>query len=1059
MTGRSPIVLESSPHFRAPSITPPSHRASSSVNDSSSPGLLSPSTLFGPASTGVKSGSRAQQRPEGASTAFASAEGLRKAEQLEAERKTRERHNADNAKGADVAKVSKDGATSKKSTATLAKPKARQAITDLTEGSVRQQSPLQSRAYQDLTLRKDSAGSLPRISPLAQENDHSVMTTLKKPAVPLSEYDFVAEDMPPPAKPAAHTTKPDRRLRAKTSKPDSVAKVKKPRKPAVKATETVVKPPPKKPRKRFTKSESIILNSDEPEMLAESTVGLGDVTKRYNAADIGAFAHVEGSTNLHTNDVDVQRVTALESGARESTSEKSTYFADDTNNIGKTCLSENNITARSQSHSVLSATNSAKCHPPPVDSTEKSKASPKADLAEQSDMPDNATLTSPEEPQRCLLSVLSGFGYSEQNAVGVMSERTESGQALTKRRRIELADAGTVGPAMRKAAEAPAPEPVKKAKAVKKKPQTITDLATKAYREPAQETTEQDSVSAFFAPQKQEANTEAGVTNAAAPKKPKKPRKPKTKKADVEGSARANAGGQSAKPKKTKAKSNDAASMAKLYSPGAARTVERNQDFLFGTSSQLAVEESPTFIREMQMVLQESEVLAALSSSPQLKSRIRISSAPEGTSLSIGQAFRDLWCTSARDHGGDTLDSLRPNRAATPSLITEGDDRERRLLPNSPGTLNTTKMHGGNEGLVTVEDAPVDTEVVPLRADEAVPNAGHPPSDDSWMMLKSDSTVADIANVADTAVVSKQTLVEPLPLQPPSMQRAATSPTRLRAALEDLDANAGLFARTSPVKGINFGQRTYTTDVRAEQAKRPRGRPRKDASASRAAPESPKRRGRPPKVERMVADSAPLYSRIVSSKTGLSASQPTTSSGFVNIDEISDSDSPATPSPPRRRATSSPPAVQPLTLGVVQSPSVKAKAPAAVTSTLKPGDADWPTIQDKLFPRITQVVTSVPRSDDMDNPTWHEKILLYDPIVLEDLTAWLNEQDIRIEIQRLKPKAKTKGRKKKGEEVEEPEYETVRKELEPCMVQKWCEDKSICCLWKEGLRGGVRTRY
>lgn len=81
--------------------------------------------------------------------------------------------------------------------------------------------------------------------------------------------------------------------------------------------------------------------------------------------------------------------------------------------------------------------------------------------------------------------------------------------------------------------------------------------------------------------------------------------------------------------------------------------------------------------------------------------------------------------------------------------------------------------------------------------------------------------------------------------------------------------------------------------------------------------------------------------------------------------------------------------------------------------------------------------------------------------MLEDFTAWLNEQGLKVEVKRLKPKAKKRGRKKKdaGPEEEAVEWEVQRETLQAWMVQKWCEEKSVCCLWKEGLRGGVRTRY
>ena len=87
---------------------------------------------------------------------------------------------------------------------------------------------------------------------------------------------------------------------------------------------------------------------------------------------------------------------------------------------------------------------------------------------------------------------------------------------------------------------------------------------------------------------------------------------------------------------------------------------------------------------------------------------------------------------------------------------------------------------------------------------------------------------------------------------------------------------------------------------------------------------------------------------------------------------------------------------------------------------------------------------------------------MYDPIVLEDLTAWLNKQGLR--IPRKAPAVKG-IRKEKGKKVKEPQKnevnkaQVVDKELEIWMVQKWCEEKSICCLWREGLRGGVKSRY
>jgi len=85
---------------------------------------------------------------------------------------------------------------------------------------------------------------------------------------------------------------------------------------------------------------------------------------------------------------------------------------------------------------------------------------------------------------------------------------------------------------------------------------------------------------------------------------------------------------------------------------------------------------------------------------------------------------------------------------------------------------------------------------------------------------------------------------------------------------------------------------------------------------------------------------------------------------------------------------------------------------------------------------------------------------MYDPIVLEELTAYLNEQGLSIESQKQKPKPKKKGRKKKDAPTEEleVEWETVQEPLQAWMVQKWCESNSICCVWAGGGWSG-RARH
>jgi hypothetical protein len=298
-----------------------------------------------------------------------------------------------------------------------------------------------------------------------------------------------------------------------------------------------------------------------------------------------------------------------------------------------------------------------------------------------------------------------------------------------------------------------------------------------------------------------------------------------------------------------------------------------------------------------------------------------------------------------------------------------------------------------------------------------------------------------------------------------------------------------------PLKEITLARRT------SQSPKRPVGRPRKDDAASngpvtvppkrpqqplkdktivlsssvsptrstsglgevsvadRASSTSPKRPvGRPRQSTTTVALSPRAF---CGAKTSLqpAASQPVTGEEWTRIDEISDSDSPPTPSPRRRRASASPEFVRPLDFDMPCSPAAVPVIAVPGNVAIKATDANWPAIQTSIFPQIAETIQAAPIGNDMTTPSWHEKILLYDPIVLEDLTAWLNQQGLRFEIERLKQKPKTKGRKKKDAPPEVDEWEAVKYELKAWMVQKWCEDNSICCLWKEGLRGGVKARY
>lgn len=124
---------------------------------------------------------------------------------------------------------------------------------------------------------------------------------------------------------------------------------------------------------------------------------------------------------------------------------------------------------------------------------------------------------------------------------------------------------------------------------------------------------------------------------------------------------------------------------------------------------------------------------------------------------------------------------------------------------------------------------------------------------------------------------------------------------------------------------------------------------------------------------------------------------------------------------------------------MVTSPDkVRAKSPAPMSSsgfaTPFPLATEISATSSSSTIPITRSITHAiqsyvppPGTNHQTYPTWHEKILLYDPIVLEDLALWLN----------------TVGFAGVGED----------REVSALEVRGWCEGRGICCLWRGGWRG------
>ncbi|KAK5132883.1 hypothetical protein LTR08_008403 [Meristemomyces frigidus] len=583
---------------------------------------------------------------------------------------------------------------------------------------------------------------------------------------------------------------------------------------------------------------------------------------------------------------------------------------------------------------------------------------------------DSAPSAAPSPAARRPLSELLGnFSYAASElATSPPPDRATSGEAMTKRRRIHITDATTVSALPRKSTTKtpivttmlpPPPKAAKRAKSPKKKAQTITALATAAYQTVKEADSAQSTVSEFFEPRKQDVcTTDAASEEIAETVKVKKPRKPRVKK-NEDPNAPPAAAKKPAKPRKA-AKLKEAPQRPPLYSPEKAVAQMHQQAFLFGTSSQLAADESAAFIQDVQLAIRESEMTLGTQASPTKKSSSRVPTAPHGTCLSVEQAGKELWCSAARDSKGGLLREKSG---------LGGRSRVQKSIP-APRT----------------EDAPMFQPTTAVKE-------------------------VELAGIAQPTTDQPPVSAQAIELVIEAPQQRASKPK-----------NAG-----AHVSADGLGDFHDIDEMPQQQLPKKRRKPK--------TPETDDK-----------------------------------NDSFLDIDEISDPETPPTPSPPRRRASASPSTLRPLPLEIRGSPSPRyaAAITTALPSTgaaLKATDSQWLTVSTALFPAITAIVKASPRSIDPTNPSWHQKILMYDPIVLEDFTAYLLVQGLRITVQRTrrKPAARKGGKKKDADALAAgdvvPEVETGAEELQAWMVQKWCEEMSVCCLWREGMRGGVRARY
>ncbi|CAN8101185.1 unnamed protein product [Discula destructiva] len=628
------------------------------------------------------------------------------------------------------------------------------------------------------------------------------------------------------------------------------------------------------------------------------------------------------------------------------------------------------------------------------------------------------------------------YGHEIADADPASAPKQGPSSVLGKRKAIEMI-LMTRSTKSKETAREPSPA---KAKAPKKKPRTITELATAAYgpQDTGAESNKEDSLLEYFSVE----GTEQDISSGAATAKGK---------------------GKASRAAKTRRKVPSKKTM--LLSPQTAMRQSAAQDFVFGTASQLAREQSPTFLRDLHAAMKASTKAEDVNSFAISLSGISSKSKPPG---------KGLWSISARDEEGDLVDVETIDMIHSPALPQDDAilDPWTQLPPVAAGVETGT----ADSSVIEIDSRPVANNenrcsprpipkshffmtqkmtinaaaaLSPQTLDSAFPLVTDLLEDEMPPPSNQQQTQEEISKFGFKAVKARTGMIALLD----QCWKSKTGASGIRAPFAAMSTSAspkrkqigsGPDASTtiSPAKksrskakmaadadsvdaeaeiGLRVRQDSASAEDTTAKPKKKLGRPRKDAGKEDV-PAVPTKRGRPRKdtaAEDKGASSSSMpppqkpEPRPSTPKRKKAASQAVRDAEDLDLDtqiEASGFSPEQLFSPGGNGAE--------ITIGDDTEISLNL-SPTALQST--------------AFGYITKAVTSAPRTTDPQNPSWHEKMLMYDPVILEDLAAWLNSG----ELTRL------------GHDDE----------VSPQDVKRWCESRSICCLWKGNRHGKERKRF
>lgn len=440
-----------------------------------------------------------------------------------------------------------------------------------------------------------------------------------------------------------------------------------------------------------------------------------------------------------------------------------------------------------------------------------------------------------------------------------------------------------------------------------------------------------------------------------------------------------------------------------ILSPEAAAKAFYEQDLMFGTCSQLEREDSPQTLEEMQEAIRASEKLFKEQKAP--SDDQSVTSARPFSKL-VGS--RNLWGVAARNTDG----SLIRTEALDKANLTE--PKEARKSIHKQKENDWFEIDFGESRSDSRTKTQVPEKSVPQYQGTITASQPSKNTENSGPSMSSQQLSMPQYSGFTDAELSKQV------------------------------AAYGFKSMRGRKKMIDLLQKCWES---------------KHGSGNKSA--GPTQQSQKPKASTSAKPQTSAPSKAKSTKSTSKSSSKTlqkspkgkqTSRSFIDVDEIQDSEEEILPSPSRVQKrytdiyTSKSSSAQEPSLDMSPKapspPSPTKRKPAAPrkpsstrppssTSITKPAtrpDSSKRASLPDLGTQITKAVHAQKQSplssmsNSRSNPTWHEKILMYDPIVLDDFTTWLNVEGLGLV----------------GED----------REISVGSVREWCEGKGICCCWK-----------